>query len=214
MKQKIAFLLLFVLMSVGSFAQKEKLTRDDKDEKNQARLARINNKNDYALFRRQMQGLKEFADEKKKIPNLQKNNKGPVKVTAAIDSNDNDNEASEKRLIGYIRQDVGDNSTNMYEILYDRVQKKIVSVKHTQEGIDADREEMEERAEKATTKKPTTKKAVVKKSKDEEDEEGEVSEKKAKPKTKATKKSKDEDEEDDPDEDKPSKTRHKESDED
>lgn len=191
MKQ-IVYFLAFVCSLTGfsSFAQqRDAMTREEKQDKNNDRMARINKKNDYALFRRQVLALKEYADERKKIATLQKNNAGmPVKVIASVDSNENDDDA--KTLVGYIQQIVGDNVTNMYEISYDRAQKKIVTVKRTPEAIEADNEMKEEREERAAEKKPAAQKAAPKK------------------------KGKDEEDEDDPDEEKPSKTRHKEKDED
>jgi hypothetical protein len=166
MKQRFAMLLFVcVAMSISSLAQ---LSREDKQEKNDAREARMAKKNDYTVFRRQMLGLKEYAAEKKKIPALQKANKGVVKVTAFIDSNDNDDEA--KTIIGYIRQDIGDNSTNMYEVIYDRGAKKITSVKRTPEAMDADKEAADDKEEAAADKKSPAKKTTAKKSKDDDDD--------------------------------------------
>src|SRR4051812_10445753 len=102
-------ILLFLMPGFTAFAQKEKMTREDKDEKNLARTTRIKDKTDYNLFRRQIFSLKKYTDERMKIPNLQKENKMPVKITAAVDtSGDMDDEANKKTLIGYIRQDIGD----------------------------------------------------------------------------------------------------------
>ncbi len=174
MKNKTLLLLFSLLLSLTSFAQKEKMSREDKDEKNAARMARINSKNDYGLFRKQIQALREFEAERQKIPALRKSSKMPVKVVAFIDSNDNDAEGTTKTLIGYIRQDVGDNSTNMYEIIYDRAQRTIVSVRHTPEAIEADREFMEEQQEKASPEKRQPKKVIQKKApaEDDDDEDG------------------------------------------
>src|SRR5947209_1508250 len=116
MKNKIISLITCLLLTLTSFAQKEKLTREEKDEKNAERAARVSSKNDYASFRKQIMALKQFDAEKQKIPALRKVSKMNVKVVAIIDSNDNDAGETSKTLIGYIRQDVGDNSTNMYEI--------------------------------------------------------------------------------------------------
>lgn len=181
-RKAILLSFIFSLFSLFALAQREKMSREDKQERNEARMSRINAKNDYALFRKQMLALKEYGEERKKIPALQKASKTTVKVITVIDSNDNDEDS--KTLVGYIRQDVGDNSTNMYEVTYDRSSKKIVSVKRTPEAQDADKEEMEEKAE---TKEKT--KTVHRKNKDEDDDE-------------------------DMDEDRPVKTKHKEKDED
>ncbi len=166
------------------------MTREEKDEKNQARLERINNKNDIALFRRQIMALPEYAAERLKIPALQKSSKMAVKLSAVIDTDALESGTDVKMLNGYIRQDVGDNTTNLYDLVYDRTQRKIVSVKRTQEAMDADKEANDEKEEKETAKKGHT---TVKK---------------------AVKKNKDDDEDDDPDEEKPSKTKHGDNDDD
>ena len=171
MNNKHLFLIFCLLFSLPSFAQqKEKMTREDKQEKNEARTARINSKNDYAIFHRQLLSLKEYMDERKKIPNLQKANKMPVKVVVAIDTVDEGDEASAKKLTGYIRQDIGDNSVNVYDVTFDRSVKKIVSVKRTPEALEADKEEAEAKAEKTTTIKTKEKTIIHKKNKDEDDD--------------------------------------------
>lgn len=187
MSIKYLILLISLCISVPVFGQKEKMSREDKDEKNQARLERINLKNDVALFRRQILGLREYAAEKQKAPAVQKITKMPTKVTAVVDTDATDNGMDSKTLTGYIRQDAGDNSTNMYELIFDRSQRKIVSVNKTQEGIDADRDMADEKAENTGTKKAVVKKTTVKKTKDDDDD-------------------------DDADEDKPSKTKQKDED--
>jgi hypothetical protein len=180
MKNKHLLLFCCIVWSVASFGQgqKEKMTREEKNEKNQARQERIDLKNDMVIFKKQILGLKEYALERKKIPDLQKTSKMAVKVTAVIDSESTENSAESKTLIGYIKQDVGDNTTNMYELTYDRAQKKITSVKRTPEAIDADRELAEEKEEKASARSEKTsikkstagKKPVTKKDEDEDDE--------------------------------------------
>jgi hypothetical protein len=167
MNNKHLLLLFCFFLSLSSFAQeKEKMTREEKDEKNQARTTRINDKNDYAIFHRQLLGLKEYQDERKKIPALSKSAKTPVKVIVGIDSLDEADEAASKTLVGFIRQDIGDNSTTMYDVTYDRAQKKIVSVKRTAEAIEADKDKDED----ATPAKPASKTAVHKKNKDDDDD--------------------------------------------
>ncbi len=176
------------------------MTREEKNEKNQARQERIDLKNDMVIFKKQILGLKEYGLERKKIPDLQKTSKMTVKVTAVIDSESTENSAESKTLIGYIKQDVGDNTTNMYELTYDRAQKKILSVKRTPEAIDADRELAEEKEEKASAKEEkssmkkgsVSKKPVAKKNKDEDDEDDEADEEKP---SKSKRKDKDEDDE-------------------
>ena len=159
------------------------MTREDKDEKNKARETRINTKNDYAIFRKQITALKEFSDEKKKVPRLQAENKMvPVKVVIAIDSVDEGD--TSKTLTGYIVQNIGDNATLLYDITYDRALKKIVSLKRTQEAIEADKAAKEEKEENVTDKKPGAKPAVHKKNKDDDDDD--------EPEEKPSKKEKDE----------------------
>jgi len=152
------------------------MTREEKDDKNQARLDKINNKNDVALFRKQIIGLKEYAAERKKIQDVQKSDKMAVKLSAVVDTDDI--AADSKTLMGYIRQDAGDNTMNMYELTFDRKQRKISSIKRTPEAMDADKEAADEKEEKAATKKETkaatqkadVKKATPKKKKDDDDD--------------------------------------------
>jgi hypothetical protein len=156
MKNKI--LLLFLLcctLTATTFAQSSK---EDKEEKK----ARIKDKTDYNTFHHQMLSLKEYADERKKIPALQKANKMTVKVVAVVDTSGSD-DGSNKTLTGYIRQDMGDNSNNVYEVTFDRAQKKIIAVKHTGEGEEVEKED-------APEKKTSAKKTIRKKSKDDDDD--------------------------------------------
>ncbi len=166
MKQKIALFFIFCLtLCTSAIAQKQKMEQDEKDEKRDARTTRIKDKTDYALFHRQMLSLKEYTDERMKIPKLKNANKMPVKVSAVVDTTiDMDDEAGNKTLIGYIKQDIGDNSTNVYEVTFDRAQKKIVGVKFTGESNEPEKEE------KAAPKKAGPVKAVHKKNKDDDDD--------------------------------------------
>ena len=172
-------IIMCLLLGTAGFAQVDK---EDREEKK----ARVKDKVDYNVFRRQMLSLKEYLDERKKIPSLQKESKMHVKVVAYVDSTDGGDDS--KTLTGFIRQDVGDNSTNVYEVTYDRALKKITLVKPTGEANEI------EKQEKATPKK-TTEKAPVK------------TEVKKKPKPKS-----DEDDDDDMDEEKPAKGSHKDKD--
>jgi len=184
MKHKFTLLfLLSIAMCITSFAQKEKMDKDEKDEKRDARTTRIKDKTDYALFHRQMLSLKEYGDERRKIPNLQKANKMTVKVSAVVDTTiDADDEAGNKTLIGYIKEDIGDNSSNVYEVTFDRTQKKIVGVKYTGEANEVEKED------KAAPKKAAPAKAIRKKNKDDDDDDDQDEEK-------PSKKDKDEDKE-------------------
>ena len=172
MKNKHVLLAIALLLSLTTFAQQEKKTREEKDEQNQARTARMANKTDVALFRRQLLALKEYADERKKIPALQKANKGVViKVSVAVDTADLTDDATTKTLNGYIKQDIGDVSNNTYEAIFDRSLKKITSLKKTGDGEEVEKADA---PEKADPKKTDAKKATVhKKNKDDDDDDEE-----------------------------------------
>jgi hypothetical protein len=171
MKRKISLILFCCLsLCISSFGQREKMSREDKDEKNQARLDRINNKNDVALFRRQIMALKEYASEKQKAISLQKTNNTAVRVVIVVDTEAIADDA--KTLMGSIRQDAAENSLTLYEIVFDRGERKIISVKRTPEAIDADRETAEEKEEKAAERQEA-KKSAHKKNKDEDDDDPE-----------------------------------------
>ncbi len=138
---------------------------------------------DYKDFRKQIMLLKEYADEKKKIPKLAKDSKEPVKIIASIDSIDGGDEI--KTLTGYITQQIGDNSINAYELTYDRATKKITAVKKTGDGVEP---EVAEAKEKPAAKEATKKKPATAKKKDEDgDDEEEADEPEDKP-SKTTKK--------------------------
>ena len=126
-------------------------------------------RSDYNLFRREISALKEFSEERKKIPALQKENKEPVKVVATIDSVDTDDTAKMKTITGYITQQIGDVSTNAYEVIFDRTSRKITYVKHTGESAEPEAAEPKVKAApKTDVKKAAPKKK--KKSGDDEDE--------------------------------------------
>ena len=153
---------------MDAFAQKQKMDEDEKTEKRDARTGRIKDKTDYALFHRQMLSMKEYADERRKIPNLQKANKVPVRVVATVDTT---NDApDEKTLVGYITQIIGDNTSNVYEVTFDRVQKKIVSAKFTGDPGDMEPAEKAEKSEKAAPRGAAPSKTVHKKNKDDDDD--------------------------------------------
>ena len=82
---------------------------------------------------------------------MQKALKTPARIVVYIDSL-NDGEDN-KMLTGYIREDAGENSANVYEVTYDRVQKKIIVVKPTGETIELEKEEGSERKTKTIRKK-------------------------------------------------------------
>jgi hypothetical protein len=164
MKKYIPVLFL-LLLSLASYAQTDKDERKQ-DIRDNANVRKINTKEkvDYNLFHRQLIALKEYSDEKKKIPALQKASKMMVKITTSIDSlDDPEDDAKNKTLTGYITENVGDNSVNVYEVTYDRASKKIISVKTTGETSDVEQED-------ATDKKNNSKKASAKKTKDDDDD--------------------------------------------
>ena len=182
MKNIVTILFLLALnITTHAQADKQEVKEQKADRKQEIRenaaehKAISKQKVDYNLFRRQMLQLKEYADERKKIPDLQKASKMTVKIVAYIDSLDGADDSS-KTLIGFIAENVGDNSTNIYEITYDRAQKKITTVKPTGETSDIEQDE------NGDTKKPGVKKTVKKKTKtdDDDDEEEDPNPKKKK----------------------------------
>ena len=162
MKRYISLLLLISLLTTS--VASAQANKEEREEKKEEIRSRIKDKTDYTIFHRQMLSLKEYSEERRKIPSLQKANKTIVKVIAIVDSADDDSKI--KNLTGYIVQNIGDNTTNVYEVTFDRGQKKIIAVKHTTEAVEADRSEKEEQ-----TQEPKTKKAIHKKAKDEDDAE-------------------------------------------
>ena len=164
MKNKL-ILFLFLFAATNCLAQSDKEERkqdilDNADEKKTITKEKV----DYNLFHRQMIALKEYAEERKKIPTLQKVSKMPVKILTSIDSIDETSDESKvKTITGYITENVGDNSVNVYEVIYDRTQKKIVSVKATGESSDLEQED-------AGDNKTGVKKANAKKKNTDDDE--------------------------------------------
>ena len=111
------------------------MAQDDKENRPQ-----LVDKTDIIAFHRQILTLKEYMDERAKIPSLQKANKVTVKVKAIVDSTvdmDADEDVKATKLKGYIRQQMGDQSVNLYEITYDRIKKKITAVVPTGDTLDS-----------------------------------------------------------------------------
>ncbi len=161
--KKHIFILFLLAFALTSHAQDDKTDRkqelrDNAAEKKTASKLKV----DYNLFRRQMLALPEYGDERKKIPALQKASKMAVKIVAYVDSIDDAGD-DVKTLMGYIIENVGDNSTNIYEITYDRATKKITTVKPTGETSDIEQDD-------ADTKKTSPKKTTAKKTKGDDDE--------------------------------------------
>ena len=177
MKNKITILLL--LLSVASYAQTDKDDRkQDIRDNAQERKILTKEKVDYNLFHRQLIALKEYGDERKKIPALQKASKMTVKITTSIDSlDDAEDDTKNKTITGYIIENVGDNSVNVYEVIYDRLLKKIVSVKATGETSDIEQDE-------STGKKTGEKKTTAKKAKGDDDDDDGDDDQQTKKKTK------------------------------
>jgi len=165
MKSTISILFLSCLLHGATvFAQTDKDDRkEERAEKTEESKEKAKAKTDYNLFHRQMLALKEYSEERRKIPALQKANKMTVKIAAVVDSSDED--AQSKVLTGYIVQNIGDNSTNLYQVTFDRVQKKIITVKHTAEAIEAEKSDKADKDEKTEEKK-----TIHKKSKDDDDD--------------------------------------------
>ena len=136
-------------------------------------------RSDYSLFRRQIIALKEYGEERKKIPALQKENKELVKVFVTMDSTETDDTAKNKFLQGFITQQIGDNTANAYEITFDRTSRKITTVKRTGESTDP--EPTEVKAKPAPKKDGEIKKATPKKKKDGDEDDEEEEEKEEKP---------------------------------
>lgn len=142
--------------------------KDERKEEQEEKRATNRNKVDYTVFRRQILTLPEFDAEKKKLAELRKQTGGAPKIYAVVDSL---NEADDsKMLTGYIVTSLGDNTANVYEISFDRVQKKIVKVKPTGEKLEAESTEVIERRDKNAKQAPKKKK---KDDEDEDDSEGE-----------------------------------------
>ncbi|NDC41908.1 MAG: hypothetical protein EBZ77_10215 [Chitinophagia bacterium] len=145
------YVLLFVLfMGVAGIAQAQVPAPHSTPESRQKAKLRM----DYSTFRREINALKEFAEERKKIPALQKEQKAPVKVVATIDSIETEDDAKVTTLTGYITQIIGENSSNAYEVTFDRATRKITQVKRTTEAVEP---EATAPAAKPAAKKPAPK---------------------------------------------------------
>ena len=156
MKTRIFFLFFCWMALAGQLR-----AQDDKEPK-----AQLVDKTDIIAFHRQILTLKEYMDERAKIPSLQKANKVTVKVKAIVDSTvdmDAEEDAKATKLKGYIRQQIGDPSVNLSEITYDRTKKKITAVVPTGDTLDS-------AAAAVKAKKPEAKKAAPRKPKDEDDD--------------------------------------------
>ena len=162
--KKYAALLFLLVLTIIAQAQDDKTERKQELRDNAAEKKIVSKqKVDYNLFRRQMLTLKEYGDERKKIPALQKASKMTVKIVAYVDSLDDAGDDA-KTLMGYICENVGDNTTNIYEITYDRATKNITTIKPTGETPDIEQED------NADVKKASPKKTTAKKPKGDDDD--------------------------------------------
>jgi hypothetical protein len=152
-----------VLLSTSVFAQTDK---EEKKEEREERRAKVQDRVDYSVFRRQILASKEYSEERHKVTSLQRNTKEVIKVVAYVDSVDNSEDGA-KQLTGYIAVNVGESSTNVYEFKYDRATKKIAATKPTGETVEVEQDE------KAAAKKTAGKSPVKKKSEEDEEEEDE-----------------------------------------
>ena len=140
---------------------------------------RSKDRSDYSLFRRQITASKEFTEERKKIPLLQKENKEIVKVYVTMDSTETDDTAKNKFLQGFITQQIGENTANAYELTFDRTTRKITTIKRTGESTEPEPAEVKEKP--AAKKGTEVKKPAPKKKKDGDEDEEEEEEKEEKP---------------------------------
>lgn len=139
--------------------------KDERKEEQEEKRATNRNKVDYTVFRRQILTLPEYDAEKKKLAELRKQTGGVPKIYAVVDSL---NEADDSKVLtGYIVTTLGDNTANVYEISFDRVQKKIVKVKLTGEKLEVENTEIIERRDK------NAKKTGKKKTGDEDEDDSE-----------------------------------------
>ncbi len=197
MSLKTLLLLCTLLISAAGYAQQPEVKASPEVR------AKARARAEYSSFRRQINALKEFAEERKKLPLIEKERKEKITLAAVIDSVETDDTAT-KTLTGYIAQQTADASYNVYEITFERATKHITAVKKTGEGLEPE----EEKKAKPTAKKPTTTapaKATTttakKKTSGDEDEDSEAEEEEekepapAKTKAKAPAKEKDKDEE-------------------
>ena len=158
--------LLCLLLTAIAFSAAAQTDKEEKKEQQQERKAANQDKVDVNVFRRMILATKEYSDERRKIPALQKANKVKVRIEAIVDSLSDNEDA--KKLTGYIRRDIGDNSVNVYEVIFDRSIKKIISVKPTGEGNEDDNEESADQK-----KAPPKHTAKTKKKTDDDDDEDE-----------------------------------------
>ena len=134
---------------------------------------RVADKSDIINFHRQILGLKEYNDERSKIPALQKANKVTVKVKAIVDTADLSSDGDEDgkpntKLTGYIRQEIGSESYDLYQLTFDRIKKKITAVVPVTDSAEARKSIVQ-----PAGKKPVAKKNAKKGDDDDDDDDEE-----------------------------------------
>lgn len=108
-----------------------------------------------SAFHREATGLKEFQDTKARLPKLRKQNPGePVKAFIEIEPEQTgDDDKPAKTLTGYIKYNVGKDTTTAYEMVFDRESQKIISVKTDADNMAPVADESDDDAPKAKHKK-------------------------------------------------------------
>jgi len=172
------------LAAQTSLAQRDK---EDRKEEQAERKAANSEKVDHTVFRRQILTLPEFAEERRKLIEIRKQTKAIPKIYAVTDSTSDNPDPN--LLTGYITLTLGDDAVNVYELTFDRKQKKIIKVKPTGEKLEIDKAEASEKQDRNGTKTATPKK------KSDDDDEEEDDEQEEEQPTRSKKK--DADEEDD-----------------
>lgn len=179
----ITLLLLLLACSLPASAQKDK---EERKEEQTERKAANQDKVDINVFRRQILTLPQYAELRRKLPQMKKNGQPAPRILAFVDSS---LDAEPNLLLtGFIQLVQPGNTINVYEVTYDRKQKKIVAVKPTGELT----EEAEDNETEAAPKK--TAKSAKKAAKEQDEEEDEADEP-TKPAPKSKKKTTEDDDE-------------------
>lgn len=133
MIQKIAAILL--LCCTASLAASAQLREYDKDRKEEQAEQKATSKAkvDMNVFRRQILALPEFSEQRRTLPELKKKVNGVPKIYAVVDSTGDIETA--KTFAGYIAIAIGDHVVDIYELTYDRAQKKIIKIKPTGQTV-------------------------------------------------------------------------------
>lgn len=164
MLRKYTLLLLTVFVCTGAVSAQSADNR-----------VRSADKSDIINFHRQILSLKEYNEERAKIPALQKANKVTVKVKAIVDTSDmasdtDDDGKPNTKLTGYIRREIGQESIDVYQLSFDRIKKKITAVVPVTDSTDAALKSVIAPGTKKTAIKKTAKKSDDDEDDDDEDE--------------------------------------------